>query len=223
MPKSKDQLMPKPRKHERLKPLRTLRIFCEGQQTEPNYLRGYLGTLSNTARKSVVEIERTRKNTAVQLVDEAIKAKKSRDSLPDDEFWVVYDRESTSKYPDALHAQARSKASKAGINIAICNVCFEYWLLIHFVDTDAPYASFQDLLHHSKLNAELKKASGLDYQKSARSIFALVKVGLPVARRRAQRLNAKGRASADQGNDEPHQINPYIGVVELLDAIDAFV
>lgn len=214
--------MPKKRKPSQLKPFRTLRIFCEGECTEPNYLKGYLATLENSARKSVVEIQKTRKNTAVQLVEEALSMKKSSGSLPEDEFWVLYDRESVGKYSDELHAKARARANKAGINIALCNVCFEYWLLIHLVDTDAPFASYEDLISTSSLRAQMKEKCGCDYEKSVRSIFELLKQYLPDARTRAKRLNAKGLASAEVGREQPHHINPYLGVVDLLDAIDAF-
>ena len=120
--------MPKPRKDTKQKPLKTLRIFCEGEKTEPNYLEGYIKILDDSARKFV--IQDTNKNTPVQLVEAAIALKNSPNSLPDDQFWVVYDRESTAKYQDSLHAQARQNAKNAGIQIAICNVCFEYWLLL---------------------------------------------------------------------------------------------
>jgi len=214
--------MPKKRKPSQLKPLKTLRIFCEGERTEPNYLKGYIATLENRARKSVIEVEKTRKTTAVQLVEEAIRVKKSSGSLPEDEFWVVYDRESVGKYSDELHAKARVKAIKGGVNIALCNVCFEYWLLIHLVDTDAPFSSFNDLIGTSTLRAQMKAQCGCDYEKSTRSIFDLLKPHLPHARARAKRLNAKGLEIAAPGRDQPHHINPYVGVVDLLDAIDAF-
>jgi len=214
--------MPKKRKPSQLKPLKTLRIFCEGERTEPNYLKGYIATLDNRARKSVVEVEKTRKNTAVQLVEEAIGMKKSSGSLPEDEFWVVYDRESVGKYSDELHAKARAKAGKAGINIALCNVCFEYWLLLHLVDTDAPFGSYDDLIGTSALRVQMKAQCGCDYTKSTRSIFDLLRRRLPDARARAKRLNAKGLESAEVGRDQPHHINPYVGIVDLLDAIDAF-
>lgn len=214
--------MPKPRKAHTQKPLKTLRIFCEGEKTEPNYLNGYIKTLNDSARKSVVAVEDTRKNTAVQLVDEAIKFKESPVSLSEDEFWVVYDRESTAKYPDALHAEARQKAARAGIKIAICNVCFEYWLLLHFVETDAPYSCFDELIQKSTLRAAFRQAYGSDYGKSVRSLFDKLKDRLPSARQRAHRLNDSGKATADPARCEPHHINPYVGIVELLDAIDEF-
>jgi RloB-like protein len=211
--------MPKPRKDSNEKPLKTLRIFCEGEQTEPNYLKGFIKTLDDGARRLV---EDTNKNTPVQLVNAAIAFKDSPNSLPDDEFWVVYDRESTAKYSDTLHAEARQKAASAGIQIAICNVCFEYWLLLHFVDTDAPYSSCDDLMKNSALKGQFKQVCGHDYDKSARFLFDKVKEYIPEARERAQRLNNNGKQNADPTRSEPHHINPYVGIVELLDAIDAF-
>lgn len=214
--------MPKKRNPSQLKPLKTLRIFCEGERTEPNYLKGYIAALDNHARKSVIAVEKTRKNTAVQLVEEAINMKNSSDSLPEDEFWVVYDRESVAKYSDDLHAEARNIAKKVGIKIALCNVCFEYWLLIHLVDTDAPYGSYDNLIKTSALRGQMKAQCGCDYDKAKRSIFDLLKNRLPDARERAKRLNAKGLQTAGAGRDQPHHINPYVGIVDLLDAIDAF-
>lgn len=215
--------MPKARKPSKLKPLKTLKIFCEGEKTEPNYLKGYIATLDNETRKSVVEVQKTRKNTAIQLVDEAIKAKKSSDSLPEDEFWVVYDRESVAKYTDDLHARAFNKAEGAGVHVALCNVCFEYWLLLHFVNTEAPYQHYDDLRKNSALNDEVKKLCGCDYDKSSASIFAEIKDKISEARKRGVKLNARGKASAKVGKDKPYHINPYVGIVDLLQAIDDFV
>ena len=169
-----------------------------------------------------IVVEKTRKNTAVQLVEEAISFKKSSNSLPEDEFLVVYDRESVAEYSDDLHAKAREKANKAGINIALSNVCFEYWLLVHLVDTDAPFSCYDDLIKTSALRAEIQAQCGRDYDKAMGSIFGLLKSRLPDARERAKRLNAKGLQTAAAGRDQPHHINPYVGVVDLLDAIDAF-
>lgn len=214
--------MPNARKPSNLKPLKTLNIFCEGEKTEPNYLKGYIATLDHESRRSVVEIQKTRKNTAVELVDVAIKAKRSAHALPEDEFWVVYDRESVAKYTDNLHAKAYDKAEGAGIRVALCNVCFEYWLLLHFVDTEAPYHNYDELRKNSALNDEVKKLCGGDYDKASTSIFAEIKNLIPNARQRGKRLNERGKASAQAGKDKPFQINPYVGIVDLLQAIDDF-
>ena len=214
--------MPKPRKPSRLRPLKTLRIFCEGEKTEPNYLKGYLRAQRSDRRKTVVELEKTPKTTPVQLVEEAIRLKESPISLPNDEYWVVYDRESVAKYSDALHRKAFDLGRAHGINLSICNVCFEYWILLHLVETSAPYASYADLKRNSALEAEIRKLSGRGYDKASSSIFDLVGGKAPDARVRALRLNQAGRSSAEVGRDRAYQINPYVGVVELLTAIDDF-
>jgi len=88
-----------------------LHIFCEGEKTEPNYLKGYVE--SRFPGTTLSPVKRTDKNTPVQLVEVAIAAKKNNPD--DDQFWVVYDREATNKYPDALHAEARNKANAAAL------------------------------------------------------------------------------------------------------------
>lgn len=215
--------MPKPRKASELQPHKTFKIFCEGEKTEPYYLKGYICTLENEARKKVFEVPRTANNTATQLVDEAINAKNSPNALPGDVFWVVYDRECPTKYPDQLHDAAFIKAKDNDINIAICNVCFEYWILIHMVETDAPYQNCDDILKNSPLKSEYKKFTGMEYKKSASNIFTHLENFVEVARVRGKRINKRGMDEADRYKEKPHHINPYVGIVELLDAIDDFV
>ncbi len=212
--------MPKPRKQSNMVPLKTLRIYCEGEKTEPIYIKGYISSFSNQDRKCVISVEKTRKNTPVQLVDVAIEAKKLKES-PDDEFWVVYDRESPAKYADHLHSKAMDKARRHGIKVALSNICFEYWILIHLIDTEAPYSSCDDLLRRSPLNQEIIKLCGNKYEKS-RSLFNILRDRIPEARNRGQRLNSNGLENAAFGKEEPFHINPYVGMVDLLDAIDNF-
>jgi hypothetical protein len=214
--------MPKPRKPAQLRPLKTMRIFCEGAKTEPSYLNAYLDSIGRDNRQSVIEVEPTPKTTAVQLVGEAIKFLGSANCTPDDEVWVVYDRESVSKYSNALHARAYSQAGRAGVNVALTNVCFEYWLLLHLMQTDAPYSSYDNLITTSPFRREFKKASGVDYSKSDYAVFDILKPGLKAARARAKRINAEGVTCAAAGADKPYHVNPFVGVVQLLDAIDEF-
>jgi hypothetical protein len=214
--------MPKKRKQSNLKPLKTLRIFCEGEKTEPLYINGYIDLVSVSGRKTVISIEPTRKNTPMQLVDEAVKLKKSNVSLPEDEFWVVYDREAPSKYPDALHLTAWKKAERNNVNVSLSNVCFEYWLLIHLVDTQAPYSCYDDLRKNSPLNEKMKELCGKRYEKTEGSIFQILKDKVPLARKRAKKLNAESKKSACPGRNMPFHMNPYVDVVDLLDAIDDF-
>jgi len=127
--------MPKPRgnkKKKKLKPI--MHIFCEGEKTEPNYINGYINEYFSSNRLlKVVKVEKTRKNTPVQLVEEAIRLQADNATPSHDVFWVVYDREAKNKYTDDLHKKAQTKAESQGIEVCLTNVCFEVWILLHFI------------------------------------------------------------------------------------------
>lgn len=198
-------------------------VYCEGEKTEPNYLNGYINKSFPTNRRlKIINIEDTRKNTPVQLVEVAVKAKKE---YPDgDVFWVVYDRESEQKYKNELHFQAYEKAQSHTIKAAISNVCFEIWLLLHFQETIAPYSNFDDLRKNSALRTECERRGLLDYDKASQDIFGIfTEKEIADARTRAEKLNKLTEQSADPSCTRPYQWNPYTDVHKLLDAMDEFV
>jgi hypothetical protein len=194
------------------KPL--LHIFCEGAKTEPNYLRSYIE--KKFPGTTLIVIEKRKKNTPVELVEEAAGKKKCNSGAPNDIYWAVYDRESTTKYPDSLHAKARTSAIVNGIHIALSNVCFEVWLLLHFRTSSAAYMNCADLLKKS----DLKKKYIKDYDKADRRDYSDAEIA--AARKNAKHMNAQTISGANPKWKKPHQWNPYTNVHELLDAIDAF-
>ena len=206
--------MPKKRGHKSIPLKPYLHIYCEGEKTEPNYIRSYIETRFPGTRLSPVRS--TRKNTPVQLVEEAIKAKRDTENRPiDDVFWVVFDREAVNQYPDALHAKARQLAKVNGIHIAFSNVCFEVWLLLHFEKTTKAYASYEDLRKQSLLRKHIP-----GYEKGTKHAFT--KEQIATARANAKKMNKQTKAGADRSWHEPYQWNPYTDVYKLLDAIDTF-
>lgn len=199
-------------------------IYCEGEKTEPNYINGYIDKFFPTLRP-LIKVEPTKKNTPVQLVNVAVAAQAAakKNSLDEDVFWVAYDRESEQKYKDVLHAQAHDKAKSHGISVAISNVCFEIWLLLHFQHTNASYSCYDDLRNSSVLRAECKKRGLSDYDKGDKLIFTILKKDeIKDARERAIRINKQTENSADPSRTKPYQWNPYTDVYKLLDAIDNF-
>lgn len=214
--------MPKRRPQNNRRPRNKFYIYCEGEKTEPNYIRSYIGSLRDGALRDVVRVQSTNKNTPMQLVDVAVAHKKNGASLPGDIFWVVYDRESVAKYSDDLHDRAFVKANANEVNIALSNVCFELWLILHFLDSSAPYSSFDDLIKRSPLKAEFKKASGKDYEKSDADVFNFVSGRINDARINALKLNKASLDFADGRRNKPHHLNPYTDMHLLLDAIDKF-
>ncbi|WP_187489002.1 RloB family protein [Duffyella gerundensis] len=195
-------------------------IFCEGAKTEPLYISSYIEEFAKNKSK-VIFIPKTRKNTPVQLVDEAINKKNSKESVDGDVFWVVYDRESVVKYPRAKHKEAWDKANKNGINVAISNVCFEFWVLLHFEEVTQPYSSFLDLMSNSNLKEKLKAVGIKDYDKGSDELYFRIRKGIENARKRADRVNKSIILSSKKGSEE-YDYSPYTKVHNLLDAIDKF-
>ena len=130
----------------KVKPI--FKIFCEGEKTEPLYIKGYVDHF-HSEKRSIIVVGKTDKNTPVQLVEVAVEAKNNGNE--NDIFWVVFDRESVAKYSHELHAKARDNARRNCIEIAFSNVCFELWILLHFEYTAAPYSTCADLLKKSNL------------------------------------------------------------------------
>lgn len=216
MPKSR-----KDRTEKNLKPV--LRIYCEGAKTEPNYIQGYLDKFFSANRRlRIVRIEDTKKNTPKQLVDEAVSAKQraKKDGLTDS-YWVVYDRESEHKYSEQLHHDAYNKAQKNDVCVSLSNVCFEVWLLLHFVSTTASYSCYDDLRNNSTLRQECLNRGMTDYDKGEKAIFTIFSdVEIQQARSRAQTMNEQVLRGADPSHTFPYQLNPYTDVYKLLDKID---
>ena len=214
--------MPKPRKNSTKSVPRKLHIYCEGIKTEPYYLKGYIANIRDGALRSVVLVQDTNKNTPVQLVAEAISQKNSSSTPDGDEFWVVYDRESTAKYPESLHEKAYNLAMQSDINIALSNVCFEQWILMHFTPSGTSYSCQDDLVSNSTLKKEVIALSGKTYDKASPDIYKLVASKINDAKTHAAIINKNAISAAAPGKNKPHQMNPYTDVPKLLDAIDNF-
>ncbi|EMU6896025.1 RloB family protein [Serratia bockelmannii] len=205
-----------------IKPKRLMHIICEGAKTEPFYFSSYIDNFASEKAK-VIEIPNCKKNTPVQLVDEAVSRKKSKETSSDDEFWVVYDREAVAKYSNKLHAQAWSKALANNINIAFSNICFELWILQHFELTTSPFTCCEELLATSNLRAHLKRVGIHNYEKGNAQLFSKISGGLGHARVRAARLNELViRDAPVEHTNKPYMLNCYTNIYELLDAIDKF-
>lgn len=221
--------MAKPRKKEHRVVKPKIYIFCEGEKTEPSYIRAYIdfkypkSARLRDAERPVI-LKDTNKNTPIQLVDVALQHKKTLD-FEKDQVWVVYDRESLNKYPDELHEKAYNKANRNGLNVAISNVCFEYWLLLH-LSTSAPAMSNCDSLISSsafvnalqQLGVRQYDKKGVTAQQLSRKLMNDAYIN--AARKNAEKNNKIAISAANSNASAPYQIQPFTNVYELLDAID---
>lgn len=204
-------------------------IFCEGEKTEPAYIRAYINfKYPKSARLRDVErpivLKDTNKNTPVQLVEEALKHKETL-SFEKDEVWVVYDRESSAKYSDELHSQALNNAKRNNINVAISNVCFEYWLLLHLSNSAQANANCDSLIKSSTFVNSFKQIGVASYNKKDKSANYVAELlmkdeYLSAAITNAEKNNLNAINSSQASESEPYKIQPYTNVHKLLSAID---
>jgi hypothetical protein len=213
MPKKKDK------KKKSVAPV--FHILCEGEKTEPYYIKSYISQYHPESR-SILVVEDSKQNTPVSLVKEAIKRKDSCSS-DKDVFWVIYDRESVAKYPDNLHLEARNLAKKNNIEIGLSNVCIEYWLLLHVKYTTAAYDCCDSLLKQSAFKKILKERGIPCYDKGLPYLFDIFKDDVEDALKNAQKLKESAEKDAEKGRELPHHMNPYVDVHEMFLDMNNFI
>lgn len=177
-------------------------VVCEGQVTEPDYVRDF----ARFFRNPLVEIEISREQgvplTLVRVardLREQAAANSTRDeNLSYDEVWCVFD---TDEHPHI--AEAKHMALQDEIELAISNPSFELWLLLHF--RDPPGAQHRDRIR------ELLKGFLPNYGKQVD--FREVQVGYSQAVNRASQLDELAERVGDPGR------NPTTGVYRLTERI----
>lgn len=202
-------------------------IFCEGEKTEPSYIRAYItfkhpSCIRLKKAEQPVNIEKTKKNTPVQLVDAAIKFSGKSD-YKNDQVWVVYDRESEHKYPDQLHKAALEQAAKNNIKVALSNVCFEYWLLLHLVNLSPSMSDCSTLISSPAFKSAFSNIGISKYDKKNGDEVAKLLMDekyLTNARANAKHINQQSLKASGFSEEIPYKIKPYTNVYKLLDAID---
>lgn len=168
-------------------------IVCEGEQTEPNYLRRF-----PIRSGDVVTIDGAGKNTD-SLVRHAERLEGEGDY---DEVWVVFDRDS---FKVEQVNSALQRAENNGFKVAFSNEAFELWYLLHFEYCDA--ALTRDT-YKKRLSSYLNRP----YQKNDPTTFDTLKPYLNDALRNADRLQAH------HGSVSNLDAKPLSGGVSLVEA-----
>lgn len=132
---------------------KTLRVFCEGERTEPEYLDA-LKREPAVREAAVVRIALAGGvplTLVKRAVDERSRALSENDEI--DEFWCVFDVEWPVNHPHLLEAIALAKAND--ISLAISNPCFEVWLVLHLKE----HGAWLDTDQAEKLRHQLDKST----------------------------------------------------------------
>lgn len=135
---------------------KSLVIVTEGTETEPAYLKALRGWFKFGQNVHVVGLGADPctvvKVAAVLRSDLSMRRKYGIPDYVDfDEAWAVFDKESDPSKSKTVE-KAIVLARQGGVYCAASNPCFEYWLVLHFVDHAAPFqtskAAKQVLLKH---------------------------------------------------------------------------
>lgn len=110
-------------------------IFCEGELTEPLYLKAF-AALQEVRSTATLDV-RGMGCEPRKLVEEARNVKRSerRHWTGVTEYWCVFDVEAPTQHA-RLH-DAVQMARDNGISVAISNPCFELWLVLHYADHES--------------------------------------------------------------------------------------
>ncbi|WP_282794380.1 RloB family protein [Streptomyces sp. CC224B] len=104
---------------------RILYVGCEGESTEPDYLRYLNGRFGNGERGNppfrIVPVFEKDGLTPERVVDKVnVKA-------DGDEAWALFDRDRHTKIPQAV-----ADAAATGVELCFSHPSFDLWLLLHF-------------------------------------------------------------------------------------------
>lgn len=163
------------RKQNTRKPRKVIRIYTEGEKTEPNYL----GSIKNELRINEIDIKINGRGDHTLHLVEWVKEKKDEDKEDVDfetEWWIVFDKDEHKDFNKAINL-----AQKNNINIAYSNECFELWFILHF-------EYLQTSLGRDKFKPKLTKLLGKKYEKNSSDIYELIKIKEKIAICNAKKL-----------------------------------
>ena len=196
-------------------------IFCEGQQTEPQYFAGFKRKIEeNPIYKDMVliEIEPCQAETmrVIGMAEEYVR----KNELKKGQIWCVYDKDS---FPAERFNGVVERAEKLNkenpelqYHCAWSNECIEFWFLLHF----NYYTSNNHRTEYiSFLNDRFKELKIGKYQKNMQDIFdVLLKQGNPkLAIRYAKRIIKDGEGKT------PTDIAPGTKVYELVEELAKYL
>lgn len=205
--------MPKKRPQNKRKTVPRLLIFCEGDKTEPNYLRYYIREFNIDSRYLDLRVVNTEKNSPKELVEEAIESKQ----FANDKAWAVFDRDGYTKHNEAF------QKAKGKVDVAFSSISFEFWILLHFTYTTRHFLKSGNVID------EIRNKGYMPYSmkhfnkelKRDKEIYSKLKDKTQIATKNAKRLRAY--QVKNNPSTSVHKLNPYTNIDELLLTIKEFV
>ncbi|MFD7816185.1 RloB family protein [Streptomyces sp. NPDC059785] len=122
-----------------------LYVGCEGESTEPDYLKYLQNRFGNgeaTGQPFLIHTVKKKNGLKPEEVVEAVKARAA-----EDEAWALFDRDQHTKIPQAV-----AEAAATGVEVCFSHPSFDLWLLLHFQPFGGAQSGSSELVH-DKLRA----------------------------------------------------------------------
>lgn len=189
-------------------PYARILIVCEGSKTEPNYLNEVVSFLRLSSANIKIYGEECGSSPATVVQFAVEQAKKDGDY---DQVYCVFDRDIHPDFDAAVVRcrdlkQRKTDGGQCAFQAITSSPCFEYWLILHYADTDAPIVA-----HGAKSAGDAALAILREhwpaYGKGMRASFGATRDRLAIASERCLRINSRDHD------------NPNSRVVDLMKAL----
>ena len=194
-------------------------IVCEGSKTEPHYLAELREVWG--IPHSWVNIKPSEGSSPDRVVQtaERLYVEDARMGHSFDQVFCVFDRDAHPTFSAAVQ-RTRELASNGKPFKAITSTpCFEFWFLLHFGYSDAPFAKAGKKSVGDVLVSQFKTKAGLaQYAKAQKGMAAQLQGKLAAATKHATKLRQS--AAKTQNQDPQIYANPWTNVDELVQYIE---
>ncbi len=185
-------------------------IVTEGEETEPNYLKGLIAAKQLSHANVVVDGRCGSDPMSVfRHARDRYKAEKKQGEIFD-RVYCVFDKDAGhANYFDAI--DAINKAAPEGVYHAISSVpCFEYWVLLHFTDSTKPYQAPGGQSSCELVVKDIKKKNS-KYEKGMPKLYQLLEGKTEVAIKNAKKSLIDAEASdTDNPTTRMHLLVEYL-------------
>lgn len=172
-------------------------IVCEGEKTEPRYLRDLLADLKLTNADVIVSGGECGSDPG-SIAEYAVERASVDQGL--DRVYCVVDRDEHKTRPQAITTISKANKSKPPEYEIVESVpCFEYWVLLHFEESAKPYARTGNKSICDCCVEDVRRHI-VDYAKGSKGIYSQIRANQLTALRRAIRRKA---ALVNEGGDNP--------------------
>lgn len=183
-------------------------IVCEGEKTEPNYLSALRDELQlSSANIKVLGIGAD----PLTIVNHAIEEFECYKDY--DQVYCVFDKDQHATYQAALDkiaAYRNRKENQIPIHAITSVPCFEYWLLLHFIESTKPYEQVGKKSAGDQVRADVKNHIP-GYDKGHKEIYSITKDKTALAIKRAKRIFVQ-----QENNDTDNPTTNFYLLVEYL-------